>query len=226
MELQASINGGRRRAAHPRLPRSAAEVGWDARDCAEAGATSVHVHPREPRRESIVPTAVARTVNAIRAAAPGLPIGVPTSAHLADSPLARTRIIDEWDVLPDFASIDWFDPWAADIARALAGRGIGIEPRLTTVGDARVWADSGFRARRVVIDVPSTAPIEFAARVLAVIGKRDPVLLHGSGASCWPAVRFARENGLGTRVGLEDTLELPDGSPAPDNAALVRAALA
>lgn len=174
----------------------------------------------------MAPTAVARTINAIRAAAPGLPIGVPTSAHLADSPLARTRIIDEWDVLPDFASIDWFDPWAAEIAGALSGRGIGIEPRLTTVGDAHVWADAGFRARRVVIDVPPTAPIAFAERVLAVIGMRDPVLVHGSGASCWPAVRFARERGLGIRIGLEDTLELPSGKPAPNNAALVRAALA
>ncbi|MGN6634958.1 MAG: 3-keto-5-aminohexanoate cleavage protein [Oryzihumus sp.] len=32
--------------------------------------------------------------------------------------------------------------------------------------------------------------------------------------------------GLDTRVGLEDTLRLPDGTPAPDNAALVAAARA
>jgi uncharacterized protein (DUF849 family) len=32
--------------------------------------------------------------------------------------------------------------------------------------------------------------------------------------------------GLPTRIGLEDTLVLPDGAPAPENAALVRVASA
>jgi uncharacterized protein (DUF849 family) len=56
---------------------------------------------------------------------------------------------------------------------------------------------------------------------------REPgteVLLHGEGTSCWPALRHAARRGLATRIGLEDVLELPDGTPAPDNAALVRAA--
>jgi uncharacterized protein (DUF849 family) len=39
-----------------------------------------------------------------------------------------------------------------------------------------------------------------------------------------PALRVAGRLGLSTRIGLEDVLVLPDGSPAPDNAALVRAA--
>ena len=37
-------------------------------------------------------------------------------------------------------------------------------------------------------------------------------------------VAEAGRRGLGTRVGLEDTLSLPDGALAPDNASLVRAA--
>jgi uncharacterized protein (DUF849 family) len=52
-----------------------------------------------------------------------------------------------------------------------------------------------------------------------------PVLLHGEDGSAWPVLRHAVRLGLDTRVGLEDTLVLPDGRPAPDNAALVRAAL-
>lgn len=50
------------------------------------------------------------------------------------------------------------------------------------------------------------------------------MLLHGEGASAWPALRLALRLGLDTRIGLEDTLELPDGTLAPDNAALVAAA--
>lgn len=37
--------------------------------------------------------------------------------------------------------------------------------------------------------------------------------------------RHAARRGLQTRIGLEDVLELPDGSPAPDNASLVLSAL-
>ena len=51
-----------------------------------------------------------------------------------------------------------------------------------------------------------------------------PVLLHGEGSSCWPAFQLAVRTGLDIRIGLEDTLQLPDGSPAPANAALVAAA--
>lgn len=56
-------------------------------------------------------------------------------------------------------------------------------------------------------------------------GAAVPVLLHGEGSSCWPALRYARSLGLATRVGLEDVLVMPNGSPAPDNATLVIAAL-
>ena len=53
-----------------------------------------------------------------------------------------------------------------------------------------------------------------------------PALLHGAGSSAWPAVRHAGRRGVSTRIGLEDTLELPDASPAPGDAALVRTGLA
>ena len=48
------------------------------------------------------------------------------------------------------------------------------------------------------------------------------MLLHGEEDACWPLVRHAGRLGLPTRIGLEDTLVLPDGTPAGDNAELVR----
>jgi uncharacterized protein (DUF849 family) len=52
-----------------------------------------------------------------------------------------------------------------------------------------------------------------------------PILLHGEEGSTWPVFDLAVELGLDSRIGLEDTLLLPDGSTAPGNAALVRAAV-
>ena len=50
------------------------------------------------------------------------------------------------------------------------------------------------------------------------------VLLHGEGASTWPALQLAGRLASATRIGLEDVLTLPSGSVAADNATLVRAA--
>jgi uncharacterized protein (DUF849 family) len=57
-------------------------------------------------------------------------------------------------------------------------------------------------------------------------GLRGPFLVHGEGASTWPVLRWAAERRHALRIGLEDTTLLPDGTPAPDNATLVREAAA
>jgi hypothetical protein len=61
---------------------------------------------------------------------------------------------------------------------------------------------------------------------LAAFSPLGTVLLHGEEELTWPMLRLAGERGLDARIGLEDTLKLPDGQPAVDNAALVRAAVA
>ncbi len=69
-----------------------------------------------------------------------------------------------------------------------------------------------------------------ADRILDVLhdvpGDPLPILLHGQESSAWPALRHAAALGLQARIGLEDVLALPDGTLAPDNAALVAAARA
>ena len=51
-----------------------------------------------------------------------------------------------------------------------------------------------------------------------------PQVHHGEGIACWSVNARAARLGHGIRTGLEDVTVLPDGSPAADNAALVRAA--
>ena len=83
------------------------------------------------------------------------------------------------------------------------------------------------RAGRELPEGPDPAAVVTQAdRLLAAVGSsgRIPILLHGEGGYAWPALRHAVELGLQARIGLEDVLTLPDGTPAPDNAALVTAA--
>jgi hypothetical protein len=60
--------------------------------------------------------------------------------------------------------------------------------------------------------------------ILDRAGLRAPRLQHGDGALTWILIEDAGRRRLDTRVGLEDTVYLPDGSRAPGNAALVWAA--
>jgi uncharacterized protein (DUF849 family) len=93
------------------------------------------------------------------------------------------------------------------------------------------WQGSPHRDRclRVLVELPDgldgPGTEARADQLLAALGTSPPVLLHGMGSSTWPAVARAAALGLDTRIGLEDVLVLPDGAPAPDNAALVRAAV-
>jgi uncharacterized protein (DUF849 family) len=173
-------------------------------------------------------TAVARTVNAIRAAIPGLPVGVTTGAWLVEDPRDRVRLIEHWDVLPDFASVNWHEEGAEDVAAALLDHGVGLEVGLWSLSAARRWVSSELLSEclRVLIELPAQATVSLADEILDIVGDQFPVIVHGEDESSWPAVRFGLARGYGIRIGLEDMLELPDGSPAPDNAGLVRAALA
>ena len=59
---------------------------------------------------------------------------------------------------------------------------------------------------------------DMLARVRAA-GSPAPILLHGLDESCWPLLEHAGVVGVQTRIGLEDTLALPDGSIAPESLA-------
>ncbi|MEV0837988.1 3-keto-5-aminohexanoate cleavage protein [Actinocatenispora sera] len=83
---------------------------------------------------------------------------------------------------------------------------------------------------RIPAEVTDTDPDSAAGTAVRlldeIVGSRFPVLLPGEDGGAWPVLRLALRRGLDTRIGLEDTLRLPDGSIAADNAALVRVAVA
>jgi uncharacterized protein (DUF849 family) len=52
-----------------------------------------------------------------------------------------------------------------------------------------------------------------------------PFLLHGTEATVWPMMDEALARGYDIRIGLEDTLVMPDGKVARDNVELVTEAV-
>jgi len=229
--LKACLNGGRGREAHPAVPLTAAELAADAARCAALGVAAVHVHPRnEAGVESLRPAVIADALTAIRTARPGLPVGVSTGAWIVPDPAARVAAVRAWPVLPDFASVNAHEPGAEAVAAALHERGVLVEAGLWTLDAVAAYRRWRVPAGRVLVECMAedvAVALADASRVLAALPADAPsVLLHAEGPATWPVLAEAVRRGLHTRIGLEDTLCLPDGSPAADNTALVAAAVA
>jgi uncharacterized protein (DUF849 family) len=229
--VKACINGARTPDEHPNLPVTPDELAAAALSVHRAGAQAVHLHPKTPEgKDSLEPDVVAAAVEAVRHAVPGFPLGVTTGFWALSDPRDRLRAVDAWDVLPDFASVNWHEPGSQDLARLLLSKGVGVEAGLFHADAVHAWAQSDLAAHcmRVMVELPPDADTAVADDLLAVVataGSQAPVLLHGLDESAWPLVQHAGLRGVQTRIGFEDTLRLPDGTVADDNAALVTAAL-
>jgi uncharacterized protein (DUF849 family) len=229
--VKACINGARTPDAHPNLAVSPAQLAAEAVAAHQAGAKAVHMHPKsDDGVDSLLPQHVDAAVSAVRLAAPGLPLGVTTGFWALPDVDARLRAVDGWTVLPDFASVNWHEPGSEDLARLLMSKGLGVEAGIFHAEAAESWAASEIAAHclRVMIELGPDGDIATADDLLSQVlaaGSRAPVLLHGMNESCWPLLEHAGACGVQTRIGMEDTLRLPDGSTAVDNAALVSAAV-
>jgi uncharacterized protein (DUF849 family) len=238
--IKACLNGGR---TDPRVPVTPAQLADAAAGAVAAGAEAVHLHPRATDgRESLAAADVGAAVAAVRRA--GVPVGVSTGLWITSGDVAaRRRLVQGWAALadrPDFASVNVGEDGYADLVATLTRMGVAVEagvwtpdeaarvfPPEASAGTPKAERPTGGISRILVeiIGAPADAAVSAADAILERLDGRVPVLLHGEEAACWPLVAHAGRLGLPTRVGFEDTLVFPDGSPATDNAGLVRRAL-
>ena len=231
--LQAALNGARRRDDHPAIPWSSADLARSAAEAVAAGAAAIHVHVRDGRgAESLDAPDVARTVSALRAAVPHTPIGVSTGAWIVPNTEKRYELVERWSDNPDYVSVNFDEPGSELLAALLLRRNVGIEAGVANTTAAARLAASGLATRclRILLE-PQTQDLDAALHIVRdVEGVLDragitlPRLLHGIDRTAWPMIGEAARRRAQTRIGFEDTVTLPDGAPAPSNAALVAAA--
>ncbi|MFE2420006.1 3-keto-5-aminohexanoate cleavage protein [Streptomyces hokutonensis] len=231
--VQVCLNGVRGAVDGVMVPVSPGAMADAAAEAVAVGATEIHVHPKSPcGDDTLSPRVLAVTLDVIRARVT-VPVGVTTGAWAEPEPAARLERVRGWTVLPDHASVNWHEPGAEEVAAVLLDRGVGVEAGIWsgTDGAAR-FAVSPLRSKvlRVLAEVtdPDADTAEASARALLAELDTDhgrPVLLHGEDGGAWPVLRLAGRLGLATRMGLEDTLYLPDGRRALSNAQLVTEAL-
>lgn len=231
--LQACLNGARTRSEVRSVPITAADLAADALAAKRAGAEMLHVHPRDGfGQETLAPIPVADALTAIRAAVPRMPVGIGTGHWIAPGGEARHADMEAWEVLPDYVSVNLNEPDAGAVIAMLHAKGIGIEAGVWSARDARklcreVPKSSILRVLIEMPDVPGPIAREEALRCRQVLRERGlfaPILLHGMDRSTWPCLIEAARLGFDTRIGFEDVLDLPDGTPARTNAELIAAA--
>lgn len=225
--MMACLNGARTRDEHAAVPLTPAELAGDAVAVRRAGAFAVHLHPRDARGvQTMAVAACDAAVEAVRRAAPRLPIGLTTSADVDPDPFARAAAVRAWRNAPDFVSVNLSELGWAGIVRAALHAGIAVEAGLSTPAAAEELARSPFAHQvvRALVEVDGGA--DEARAIAERIPDEVPQLWHGFGERTWEVLPVAIAAGHQVRVGLEDVLVLPDGSPAESNAELVAAAVA
>jgi uncharacterized protein (DUF849 family) len=232
--IKACLNGSREPGEHPTLPLTAEDLARDAALVVAGGARALHIHPRGANgKQSLAAQDQAAAIAAIRARCPGIPVGVSTAIWIEPDVALRLRKVQEWTVLPDFASVNFDEPGVDDLCNALLESGIGVEAGISSVAEVELLLKSGLSERclRVLIEPGEEEAAAALATTAAIIHALDqasirlPRLLHGFGDAAWPVLDAALRYGYDTRIGLEDTLTLPDGSQASGNVELVAVAV-
>jgi uncharacterized protein (DUF849 family) len=230
--LQAALNGDR---DHPATPRTPAELAAEARAAVDAGARVVHLHPYDADgRQTLAAEPCAAAIRAVRAACPGIPISLSTSAAIEPDPQRRHSLVAAWTELPELVTANQGEEGIVALCELLLERGVGIEAGNLELADAQRFVESGLAprcARAMVepLDADPEAAVAHAAameRVLVEGGVTLEQVHHGDGIASWAVNRWAAARGHGIRTGLEDTPVLPDGRLTAGNGELVAAAAA
>lgn len=236
-------NGGRRtKADHPAIPLNARELARTAAECVDAGAAMIHVHVRKSDGTHLLDRDAYRAATAaIRSE-----VGDRIVVQITTESMGIYRRREQIDVLkavrpeavslalrelapdeaaePDFfAALDWmrresvmpqiilYDPSEAVRLSGMMSRGDlpwSSVPVLFVLG--RYTASQTSRPQDVLPFLAPGMP-QFAAWSVCAFGRHE--------AACVTAAALL---GGHVRVGFENNLFLPDGSPAASNAALVR----
>jgi uncharacterized protein (DUF849 family) len=238
-------NGGRRtKADHPALPLTAEEIAATAAACLDAGACMIHVHVRDRDGRHLLDADAYRSAMASIRAAIGDRIVVQITSEALGIYRSQEQMTVVRDVRPEAVSLALreFMPDASHEA-AFADflgwlRRENVIPQIILYSPEEAVTLAQLKARGLVPfeDVPvlyvlgryTPGQKSSPSDLLPFLAPRMPRFAH------WSVCAFgARENACVTaaalmgghvRVGFENNLWRPDGSVAPDNAALVAAA--
>ncbi|MDP9269367.1 MAG: 3-keto-5-aminohexanoate cleavage protein [Chloroflexota bacterium] len=232
LPLLAALNGDR---DHPAAPRTPRQLAAEARAAVAAGALSVHIHPYDDNGVmTLEAEPCAQAIRAVRAACPGVPISLSTSAEIEPDPDRRHALVAGWTEGPELVTANQGEAGIVELCALLWERGIGIEAGLLALDDATAFVAANLAPRcvRVLLEPLDADPDTAVAHAMAMEQVLDAGsvsiqrIYHGEGMASWAVNRYGIGRGCGIRTGLEDCPVLPDGRTAAGNGELVAAAAA
>jgi len=235
-------NGARRRQSdHAALPMTSEDLAVTAKACNDAGASAIHLHVRDAEGNHSLDAGRYRdAMAAVSDHAPAMDIQVTTEAAGVFDVPAQYACLQQ--VLPDAASVS-IREMARDVdtARRLyafaAEAGIGLQHILYSVQDVenlRDWMGQGIIPKHMTSAIFVLG--QYAPPVLAQPDDLLPFLkaacdmnldwsVCGFGQHELACAHAALTRGGNVRVGFENNTQMPDGTTARDNAALVALAV-
>ncbi|HWK64654.1 MAG TPA: 3-keto-5-aminohexanoate cleavage protein [Rhizobiaceae bacterium] len=237
-------NGGRRtKSDHPAIPLTPAELARTAAECLAAGAGMIHVHVRKPDGSHLLDAdAYGEAIGAIRSeVGRSLVIQITTEALGIYQPAEQIAVLKA--VRPEAASLalreivpgDASEPAFVEALEWMARE--NVLPQIILYEPAEAMRLAAMRKRGMlpwddvavlyVLGRYTVSQTSQPADLLPFLSPEAPRFRH------WSVCAFGRHEaacvvaaallGGHVRVGFENNLLLPDGTQAPNNAALVAA---
>ena len=229
---------------NPNLPVTPEEIAADVSACADAGAALFHVHARDrDQKPTLDLSAYKRIVAAVKKKAPEVVLQLSTGARAGTDAEARVNPVR---LLPEMASFTTGSNNLPGIVYANSPqfieylatvfRDTGVKPEIE-VFEAGMINNASFLHGKGLIGAPLHFDFVLGAPGAMPAGAKSLVFLSESipPGSTWtvagigkaeiPMAAAAIVMGGHVRVGLEDNLHMPDGSPA-SNARLVEKVVA
>ena len=217
------------------MPITSDQLAADAQAVVALGVGALHNHPRKnDGAESLSWPDIESAIYAVRAVCPNTPIGISTGDWIEPNVEKRIDLISIWGDSVDFASVNFHEEGAVKVAQELMALNIGVEAGLFTTKAADNLVDSGLaedclRLMFEPIDKRLDDALNTVNTIEEILEKggisNKSRLLHGFDQTAWPLLAEAKKRGYDSRIGLEDTLYLPDGFELGSNTELVQAAL-
>ena len=218
---------------NPNLPVTPEEIAADVRRCADAGAVVLHVHARDKDKQPTLDIEVYKeNARCIKAVAPEVIMQLSTGARAGKDHEARANPVR---LLPEMASFTTGSnnlpgivyENSPEFIEFLAGvfKETGVKPEIE-VFETGMISNALYLQKKELIEAPLHfdfvlgAPGSMAGSVknLVFLSESIPAgstwTVAGIGKTEIPLATAAIAMGGHVRVGLEDNLYLPDGSPA------------
>ncbi len=232
--LKAAINGIRKKSDHKNIPVSDAEILNEIKSSLKAGVDAIHFHVRNKEgNESLFTKDLNRIFTLLRKELPEAKLGISSGEWILPDSQKRIEVIKSWEMLPDFVSVNIDEEAAEEVAGILISKKVGVEVGISFPEEAEKFVKSKIadNCLRILIEPQDQDILEAEKNIKEIESILDksniliPRLLHGFDNMVWYLIELSSEKGYSTRVGMEDTLSLPDGRFANSNAELVKDAI-